>query len=253
MRKLIVLKIALIIAAAGACSSAGGTKKLAASSDADADADVDTDADADTDTETETASEGEWCDEETELCWQNPPENVLMSWYHAAGEPHITLNPNGAIDYCGDLVWAGHSSWRLPEIDELIGLLRGCDWGIATGDETGSSCGVSDPECLDFECYSTPSCQACEPLKGPDNDPPGCYWAPELQGPCPHPDPGPPAPDPRLAFYWSSSPWHDNPAPPKAYSWLALFSGGTVSGHERQKERSVRCVRDGSGSPDDPD
>jgi hypothetical protein len=118
------------MAAAWACSSAGGTKKPGSSSDGDADADADTDADADvdadTDTETEPVSEGEWCDEETELCWQNPAENVEMCWYHAAGEPHITLNPDGVIDYCGELVWAGHSDWRLPEIDELIGLIRGC-------------------------------------------------------------------------------------------------------------------------------
>ncbi len=253
MRKLIVMGIALAVAAAGACSSAGGTKKPGSSSDGDADADADTDADADadsdTDTETEPVSEGEWCDEETELCWQNPAENVEMCWYHAAGEPHITLNPDGVIDYCGELVWAGHSDWRLPEIDELIGLIRGCYWGNVTGDETASDCGVSDPECLELDCKNTVMCRSCSPsyLEGPDDAPPGCFWEPALEGPCPGQEP------PLLPFssvYWSASLCTGCDY---FYIWTVYFAAAAVAEQRPDSEKMVRCVRDGSGGPDDPD
>ena len=232
MKKRVVWFAALALFSAEACTSAASGGKPGSSSDADTDAD--TDADADSDTEIDTDLEGEWCDGEADLCWQNPVEDVEMNWYHAAGESHITLNPYGAVDYCGDLVWAGHSDWRLPEIDELIGLIRGCQAGDTTGQDECSECGVVDPDCLDYTCKEDdPNCEPCPYLEGPDDDPPGCFWEPELRGPCAESD----------KAYWSVSPYTHDPD----YAWMVYFPAAAVVDGELESKALVRCVRDGEG------
>jgi hypothetical protein len=236
MRNGRLLVAVIAIAAAWACSSAGSNKKPSDSSDADADADSDSDTDADSDTdtetetETETVAEGEWCDNEMGLCWQNPAVLHLgLNWYEAAGAPHTTLNPEGAVDYCGDLVWGGHSDWRLPQIDELIGLIRGCDAGIVAGEDIRSECGVVDPNCLDYTCQENdPECIPCMFLEGPDDDPPGCFWEPDLEGPCAVNRP-----------YWSVSPYTHYPD----YAWMVYFPGAAVTCRKLTNKGLVRCVR----------
>jgi hypothetical protein len=58
-------------------------------------------------------SDGEWYDEHTGLCWQDPPGDSLMI-------------QDEAIAHCDDLVLGGRDDWRLPRIQELIALVRGC-------------------------------------------------------------------------------------------------------------------------------
>jgi len=53
----------------------------------------------------------------TGLYWQRKDENKARTW-------------DDAISYCRDLSLGGHSDWRLPEIDELRGLLY-CSRGPA--------------------------------------------------------------------------------------------------------------------------
>ena len=53
-----------------------------------------------------------WCDETTDLCWQNPQR---------AGFDHndTGLNSADAARFCDALVLGGYEDWRLPSIDEL--------------------------------------------------------------------------------------------------------------------------------------
>ena len=126
---------------------------------------------------------------------------------------------NEAVDHCEQLTTAGHDDWRLPKIQELISLIRGCG---------SSRCGVTDPECLDSSCNDGPDCQYCTIFEGPGNS--GCFWDPGLSGSC--------------TWYWSSS-IREN------YVWNVSFGGGNqndvdIDTPEFTYHEHVRCVRSGS-------
>jgi hypothetical protein len=76
----------------------------------------------------------------SDLVWQDPPLFDL-------------LNSLDAIAYCQELAWAGYDDWRLPDVDELQSLLRGCPGAQA--------CGVEDPECLLSSCNDGDDCAGC--------------------------------------------------------------------------------------------
>ncbi len=107
-----------------------------------------------------------WIDETTGLVWQDPPRdsvgNGVDFW--------------AAADYCAGL---GDGGWRLPTIDELRSLIRGCP---AT--ELGGECAISDPECLDSGdpgCWGeTGSCDGCTSSEGPGES--GFYWPLDIHG-----------------------------------------------------------------------
>jgi hypothetical protein len=188
-----------------------------ADTDSDTDIDIDTDSDMDTDTDTGTdtnavacVAAGNWYDPATGLCWQDPPPVLFPSW-------------DEAVAYCEE--WA-YEGWRLPTIQELISLLRGCVDGVATGDLSTSECGVTDPGCLGDECNDS-GCGICAPNEGPDDDTAGCYWDPGLSmdGPC--------------SSYWSSSPYTGI----GSGGWIVLFFNGLVT--NSAGGNNVRCVRGG--------
>ena len=127
--------------------------------------------------------DGEWCDTRTKLCWEVPVKETGMLL-------------EAANKYCDNLVLAGHEDWRLPKIQELISLIRGC---------VSSQCGVRDPECLKNSCADWPPdhgcelarqmenkygelvtegchCDHCDAFEGPGKG--GCYWDNELGGNC---------------------------------------------------------------------
>jgi hypothetical protein len=181
--------------------------------DTDSDTDVDTDTDSDTDTDVDACSaSGTWYDWETGLCWQNPSSVDSFNW-------------NNAATYCNNLSLGGYDDWRLPKIQELISLLRGCVNGVSTGDLSTSECGVSDPDCLGDACCDA-ACNYCDELAGPDDDPDGCYWVPELEGPC--------------TLYWSSS--YTNYV---SYAWFVFFNAGMVYSFDKSYTYCARCVRGG--------
>lgn len=82
---------------------------------------------------------------EGNLCWELTPTTTNMNFFQA-------------IKYCEDLIFDNNSNWKIPTIDELKSLVKGC---------------------ADFETSGT-----CYPkiLEGPGKD--GCYWDPLLEGSC---------------------------------------------------------------------
>jgi len=128
---------------AAGCDSGGGGGGGDVDGDADADADVDTDTDSDSDTVTDTGihCDAETCfDGSTGLRWQRSPEGQTVTWTEATSG-------------CEQLQLGGSSSWRLPTVTELGGLIKGCDK------------------------------QSCDERKGPGED--GCYWKRNTwEGPC---------------------------------------------------------------------
>ncbi len=145
---------------------------------------------------------GEWTDTVTGYTWQDTPAGDTMTW-------------QGAIDYCNNLRFDGHSDWRLPTISELRSLIRGCP---AT--EAGGSCGVTD-SCLSYSsCWNDP-CSGCSG-GGPAG---GCYWPDGMKGPC--------------SYYWSSSERED-----LSYNaWFVGFNAGSVDSYGKVNRNDVRCVR----------
>jgi len=226
-----LLLAALATALIAGCGGGGGDSTDAGSdgggADTDTDTDVDTDADSDsetdadsgTDTETETETEdceagGNWYDPDTGLCWQNPTSGIWFNWLEA-------------LDYCDGLSLGGHDDWRLPLIQELISLLRGCWDGTEVGNYGTNTCLVSDPDCLDAECNDT-GCAYCDEWEGEDDDPEGCYWDPALTGYC--------------DMFFSSSIHNDD----ETAVWFVSFRLGGVAATYAWSECDVRCVRGGS-------
>ncbi len=195
----------LVLAASGCWHASPLVEDASGDSDADGDTDSDTDNDA-------CFASGNWYDPATELCWQNPPSGDEVTWQEA-------------IDYCDALELGGYSDWRLPMIQELISLIRGCVSGTETGDLSTSECGVTDPDCLGFECWD--ACDYCDSLTGPDDDPDGCYWVLELEGLC--------------DLYWSSS----SSVYDVDYPWLVYFNNGNVVIVAMINAYYARCVRGG--------
>lgn len=56
-----------------------------------------------------------YSDPVSRLMWQNPPAENRMPWQEAS-------------DYCAKLNRGGYSDWRLPTLDELKGMKKGCPW-----------------------------------------------------------------------------------------------------------------------------
>ncbi|MCP4599306.1 MAG: DUF1566 domain-containing protein [Proteobacteria bacterium] len=126
------------------------------SDDINSESSVDFDAGVDQDPRTRSV----WYDSTTGLYWQDSPNGAKFLQHDA-------------INYCSNLSHGDYNDWRLPKIQELISLIRGCDT---------CECGVSDPDCLEPKCSEEPECQSCSPLEGPGND--GCYWYFDLNGSC---------------------------------------------------------------------
>ena len=100
------------------------------------------------------------------LEWQNrwPDENGF-DWGEWDGkEWPLRLNYFEAEDYCQSLSLAGHSDWRLPNLDELRTLIKGCD-----PTETGGVCEatqICEQGCDHDFCRENcrANCEGCAPL-----------------------------------------------------------------------------------------
>lgn len=165
--------------------------------------DGDVDGDADTDAPFGDCTGG-FGDPSSGLCWQEPPANP-MSWWDGR-------------DYCDGLEIDGAAGWRLPAIDELRTLIRGCDPTAPAGDcpvQPGSASDAADE-----------SCAGCADLGGPG--PGGCYWPDVLGASCP-------------AWYWSGSELLDN----ATFVWNVSYVNGHVAFVYKDSVSHVRCVRTG--------
>jgi hypothetical protein len=86
-----------------------------------------------------------------DLCWQQPRAYGTFDW-------------QDAIDYCEDLELEGHSDWFLPAIQDIVGLLEGCDNDVLAGES-----GYCTP------CYQSESCgDVLRPYTG------GKFWSSSL-------------------------------------------------------------------------
>ncbi len=146
-----------------------------------------------------------WGDSTRGLCWQDPPSNSQMF-------------VSNALKYCQDMSLDDHSDWRLPNINELRSLIRGCP---ANG--LGGACGVSDPGCLNKgSCRS--ACESCTERQGPGKE--SCYWSAELGGACD-------------TKFWSSSEVESD----SEKKWFVNFANGEVGFNPGESGFAVRCVR----------
>ncbi|MBW2553503.1 MAG: DUF1566 domain-containing protein [Deltaproteobacteria bacterium] len=167
-----------------------------------------------------------WCDDEADLCWQDPQKD-------AYDYDDIGLTQPDAVRYCEEVVFGGYDDWRLPDIDELRTLIRGNPPTEADGE-----CPLTDGS-----PRSDMSHEACSdniPYDGPG--PGGCYWPLELAGTCDKPDP---AAEGHPMEYCSSTVASDND------QWVGaiLFENGAVAFNHINSFADVRCVRDAPTPP----
>ncbi|MCK9464020.1 MAG: DUF1566 domain-containing protein [Proteobacteria bacterium] len=161
-----------------------------------------------------------WYDCATGLCWQNP------------STCHAEEDLSDARERCEGLDDGGETDWRLPSVDELRGLIRGCE-ATAPGGACGITEGSSTSE-LDG------SCDGCGFRCGPGAD--GLYLDPALDDN-----------DYYSRTYWTTSIDASWKIP---VAWTVNFEYGRVSPAPVDDVwlKSVRCVRragEGSGPPPD--
>ena len=187
--------------------------------------DDDDDDDNDDDSEDCVCGDGTWTDPTTGLTWQNPPGH----WAHELGSIKA---------YCGFLndfiQLGGHTDWRLPTIDELRTLVRGCPT-TAPGGACKITDGCTDETCLSDHCEQTD----CGALGGPGTG--GYYW-PEglfdvLSGGYSSSD----------GYFSSSCFGYDEEVDDSAWCWELDFTTGAIttvySWNESGDDVRIRCVR----------
>lgn len=123
---------------------------------------------------------------------------------------------------CENLDLAGWTDWRMPDMNELRGLIRGCP-----ETEPGGACGVrSEPKCYQqSQCWSMKDCWACSNAGGPGPD--GAYID-ELFVPA-------------MQTYWSSL-MADMQAGEKR-AWCVSFYDAGIRPDLTTGYQQVRCVR----------
>lgn len=136
-----------------------------------------------------------------------------LIWQHDAD---CCYDWQDAKTYCENLDLGGYSDWRLPSLDELRTLVRGCDATV-----TGGDCTVTGA-CLDFACRNTP-CNGCDYYSGPGTE--GRYWPEKLADDC--------------LWYWSSSPVTDR----VNYAWYVEYNGASIQNRDVWTIADVRCVQ----------
>jgi hypothetical protein len=80
-----------------------------------------------------------------------------LGWYYDGS----LKNYGQAQTTCAALEMPGVTHWTLPKIDPLRGLIQGC-----SDTETGGTCPLTDPSCLDAGCGGYGMCTACAPGVG---------------------------------------------------------------------------------------
>ncbi len=207
---LVVLAACFALALACGSSSSGGNPLVDDDTTADDDVSPDDDDDAspdddDDDDNDDDAYSDVWTDPATGHMWQ-----VTQS--------SSPLDLLAATTYCNGLGLGGYGGWRLPDIDALRSLIRGC---AAT--QTGGACTVTD-ECLSMTTCQNGACDGCTTDAGPAN---GCYWPSQIADDC------------SANLYWSSSTVDGD----DGYAWGVSFDDGYVYGATTYSAYYVRCVR----------
>ena len=147
------------------------------------------------------------CTDESGLQWEEPTSGGNVIW-------------DVARNYCQTLGLGGHDDWRLPTLDELRTLVRGCN-----PTTSGGTCRLGT-SCATWSCYSD-DCLGCSYGLGPATG--GCYWDAGLTGTCKE--------------YWSSTTLPDQAGEVWLQNYLA--GGGMAHIFESSFAPSLRCVRGG--------
>jgi len=152
--------------------------------------------------------------------WQDGDTSLLLTWQYPP--PLHEFSWSEARDYCDSLSLDGASAWRLPTIDELRSLIRGCPLT-----ETGGNCRVKDKDCLQSSCWDD-YCYGCDMLGGPAD---GCYWPAELSEICS---------GYTASTYWSSTPIDGN----QNRVWVINFSIALINHDEKAgvNRHHVWCI-----------
>lgn len=144
-----------------------------------------------------------WTDSQTDLVWQNVPPQI-MNW-------------EDAQTYCQNLSLGGIANWRLPDLDEMRSLIRGCQ-----AMQTGGECTLTT-QCLEDACDNE-ACDGCKAVGGPGKS--GRYCDPSLA------DEG--------SFLWTSTSLPDDTDSALFVNFLEAVIN---NGDKASNELSVRCVR----------
>ncbi len=162
--------------------------------------------DSGSDTELVPGCSDGWYDESTGLCWQDP-QNSWGLYFHEA------------VDYCNQLELGEEDDWRLPDIHELRGLVRGCQ-----PTATGGACPIAVES---IQSAWTEECYGCAFLCGPGKD--GLFWDHELNAEF----------DDEHMLLWSSS-----ISLQKDFEiWIIDFAYGHVIAVDPDGHWEIRCVR----------
>ena len=163
-----------------------------------------------------------------ELEWENPPGfhgRKITSRGKTKQTNEATWDE--AQRYCAELERDGHKDWRLPTIDELRTLVRGCPPTAPEG-----ACRVREGCLSKGECYDIGLCRnalaegwPCKGGEGPSVD--GYYLHSQLET------------QPAKSLYWSSSVIIDAPD----HRWGLYYYYGTINDLSISMRHSVRCVR----------
>jgi len=168
-----------------------------------------------------------WNDPATEITWQDPQKDA-----YTPDDPGV--GQQDALRYCEELVLGGYDDWRLPNIDELRTIIRGNPDTMSDGD-----CPVHDGSAK--SAMYDPACGAVADYQGPGDG--GCYWAPELTGPCDKPDPADEGIRPLETV--SSTVASDD----QFWVGCVLFDEGAAVFNHIHSLADVRCVRNGPTRP----
>lgn len=110
-------------------------------------------------------------DDNDDEVWEDPDTGLM--WQNGGDVGVVAYNWRQSQRYCRNLIRGDFDDWRLPTIDELRSLVRGCSLT-----ESGGACGVTD-DCPGEDCRGDP-CSECDFLAGPG--PGGVYWPDEITG-----------------------------------------------------------------------
>ena len=110
---------------------------------------------------------------EFEECWIDDGTGLVWELEPAGGNPNVA----DAVTYCQGLTLLGSSGWRVPTVDELRTLVRGCE-----DTQTGGACELTD-DCATTDCRND-ACDGCIDAANAGPGMFGCYWDPNLLGTC---------------------------------------------------------------------
>jgi len=134
-----------------------------------------------------------------------------------------------AMGYCQRLRYAGADDWRMPTIDELRSLVRGC-----TRTDSRGRCRVRHRCSAQARCY-TANCRGCGRKRG---DSPGrCYWPAAFGKQCDK-------------VIWSST--TDRGRKVRVNWYLDFSTAGLIRGLWKRQVPSVFCVRGPAQAVTDP-